>query len=101
MSSDDFTKIPPGFSCEIAKEQVWTLGAYVGYPKTDSGLSHSVIRGLVTDRLMTTPKALRSKIVDYTAANAAMRRHSVVADSLNESKTAGYPTDTPRVKLER
>ena len=30
-----------------------------------NGLSHSVIRGLDTDRLMTTPKALRSKIVDH------------------------------------
>ena len=34
-----------------------------------SGIGHSVIRGLVTDRLMVTPRALESEQVDHKSAN--------------------------------
>ena len=49
-----------------------------------SGLSHSVIRGLDTDRLMTTPKALRSKLVDHRKGAVIESTQIAKEPSLNE-----------------
>lgn len=48
-------KFRQDFCAVRTKRVVWVWGHMSGIRGTDSGLSHSVIRGLVTDRLMTTP----------------------------------------------
>ena len=55
LSMDSSAKHPPEVLCRIAKDNVRFWRHMSRVRRTDSGLSHSVIRGLVTDRLMTTP----------------------------------------------
>ncbi len=62
-----------------------------GIRRTDSGFSHSVIRGLVTDRLMTTPQVLRSNSVDQISDKPENCRHSAIADDLNSPKLPDPP----------
>ena len=60
---------------------------------TVPGLGHSVIRGLVTDRLMVPPRALRSKNVDLRRANIGGTQ---IARTLQGSQPL---TDTDRYSI--
>ena len=58
-----------------------------------STVNHSVIRGLITDRLMVPPRALRSKSVDHRRANIG---ETQIARTLQRSQPL---TDTDRYSI--